>query len=107
MFENVITANRLDDGTVIYLTPESTWSPALADAWVAADEDEAVVMMAAGENAENRGIVVGAYLIAAEVKGDTVVAVRLREGIRADGPTRRTDAVGVDELSEQAHVPLR
>ncbi|MBT6442565.1 MAG: DUF2849 domain-containing protein [Alphaproteobacteria bacterium] len=107
MFENVITANRLDDGTVIYLTRESLWSPTLADAWVAEDEDEAVVMMAAGENAENKGIVVGAYLIAAEVLDDTVVAVRLREGIRADGPTRRTDSVSVDDNSEQAHVPLR
>jgi len=107
MFENVITANRLDNGTVIYLTRESLWSHALADAWVAEDEDEAVVMMAAGENAENQGIVVGAYLIAAEVLDDTVVAVRLREGIRADGPTRRTDVAGADEISEQAHVPLR
>ena len=92
MSERVITANRLDDGTVVYLSGDDGWSPHIADARVASDEDEAVVMMAAGENAENQGIVVGAYLIPVVRTGGDIQAERLREDIRAGGPTRRTDA---------------
>ena len=93
MSGQVITANRLDDGTVVYLGDEKSWSPQLANAKVAADEDEAVVLMGIGDDAENQGIVVGAYLIPVEVVDGVIAPVRLREDIRADGPTRRTDPV--------------
>ena len=85
----VLTANRLLDGVVVFLDDDLGWSPALADARLLAEKasvDRLIVAAAANNPAEH---VVGAYAIDVEMPADrsTPRPLRLRERIRAGGPT--------------------
>lgn len=89
----VLTANRLRDGLVVFLTapkgagaPE--WVTAIAAAAVAEDDAAMAALEAAGKAAEAAQQVVGAYLIDVAVTGEGPVPLRKRERIRAaGGPT--------------------
>jgi hypothetical protein len=83
----VITANRLADGLVVYLARDGGWSRRLADGWVSRDEAEAVRLNELAADAQKRCLVVGPYPIDVTVEGGAVKPVRLREAIRAEGPT--------------------
>ena len=83
----IVTANRLGDGQVVFLTGTAAWSARLADAAVADDDAFAAELLAAGEQAERDCAVVGPYLIEVTGRGDTLRAVAIRESIRANGPT--------------------
>jgi hypothetical protein len=83
----VLTANRLSDGEVVYLAPGGTWveSIAAAQAVTAADSETA---LAAGAAAERDLKIVHAYLF--DITPDRR-PVKMREVIRAAGPTVRRD----------------
>ena len=87
MTGRAITANRLIDGSVVYLTRDGGWSEKIGDSLVSDAADEAERMKATAQRAERSQQVVGAYLIDVAVEGGTVHPVRLREAIRAAGPT--------------------
>jgi hypothetical protein len=87
----VITANRLVDGDVVYLTGDGRWSEWLGDGCVADDEQQADTLMEAAERAVAAQVVVAPYAIDVAVEGGTIRASRYREQIRASGPTIRTD----------------
>ena len=82
-----LTANRLSDGRVVFLTPSGDWSPSLGEARVAADETEQAALLATGEQAETDCVVVGPYLIDVSQEDGETRAVEIREAIRANGPT--------------------
>ena len=83
----VITANRFDDGAVVYKTRDG-WSTAVADAFVFPDTDtDAMLRLAAGDVTGN--VVVDTYAI--EITGKNK-PMGMREKIRAGG--RPTVAVG-------------
>jgi len=86
MRARVLTANRLDDGAVVYRSAAGDWVARLADAAVAEDEAAATALLAAGEADLARGLVVGPYLIAV-ARGAAPAPVTQRERIRAAGPT--------------------
>lgn len=81
----IVTANRLRDGRVVFLTASSQWSESVTESAVAADEDAATRLLAVGDEAERRCEVIAPYLI--EVEGPTLRPVAMREAIRAKGPT--------------------
>lgn len=87
MKPQILTANRLGDGIVVFLARDGGWSEHIDDSRVADDETGRVEMVAAGERAVAAGAVVGPYLIEAILSGGQIRAVRLRERIRAAGPT--------------------
>lgn len=81
----VVSANRLDDGSVVYLTQADTWSVNVDDARVIAEKDVDHVQRI-GLDAEARDEVVASYTVEID-DGDTVTPTRLRERIRSHGPT--------------------
>lgn len=87
----VLTANRLDDGAVVYLDANGAWAEQLAAARVLDDKAAAEAALAAGQAAERALNVVHAYLFEVTRVDGAVKPVKQREVIRAAGPTVRRD----------------
>lgn len=87
----VLTANRLVDGEVVFLTRSEIWSPAIDDAALALEPDAAKALEARGREAEAANLVTGAYLFEAERSDGHVRPLHIRERIRTAGPTVRRD----------------
>lgn len=83
MTERMFTANRLEDGVVVWLTDGFGWSDAQARAAVFSDAD---VEVARGEVAAacHRNYIVAAYEVAIDGRADTSMRERIRAG---RGPT--------------------
>lgn len=89
---NVMTANRLSDGAVVYLTRDDRWTEVFADAYAAAGASEIARSEAAAATAVRDRAVVGPYLVAVSVAPDgSLRPLGQRERIRAIGPTVGTD----------------
>jgi hypothetical protein len=86
MTYKILTANRLEDGLVIYLG-EAGWSSDIDLARKAYDDDQAAVLDYQGNQAALRNEIADPYLIDLDDEGP----VRWRETIRANGPTVRRD----------------
>jgi len=99
---DVVTASRLADGVVVFLTAERDWSEDFNRAAVLADAAASVAALARAKEDEEQNLVVDAYVVAVEIRNGHVVPKALREAIRAAGPTIRRD------LGKQAegHAPL-
>jgi hypothetical protein len=99
MTQQVISANRLGDGIVVYLAADNSWCELISGSVIALDETAADAMLAEAKQAEQQRVVVDPYLIdVAEVDGE-VRPTKYREFIRATGPSVRPD------LSKQSYVP--
>ncbi len=83
----IVTANRLRDGAVVYLAADGSWSTNISEGVVARDAVAAERLMAAGNQAAADQVVVGPYLIAVAVNDDRVEPIGTRERIRALGPS--------------------
>jgi polynucleotide 5'-kinase involved in rRNA processing len=83
----VITANRLSDGAVVYFVAPGEWTDAIAAARVAEGEEAAAALLAQAETREEQLHVVGPYLMAASIDQGIPQPKELREVIRAKGPT--------------------
>lgn len=83
----ILTANRLADGAVVYLTAAGTWSTELRRGVVAREERAASALLARGQKDAESAVVVGPYLIAVTEEAEGPRAVSLRERIRAAGPS--------------------
>jgi hypothetical protein len=83
----IVTANRLIDGDVVFRTADGGWSQKVDEAEVLLDKDTAAAAEAAGVRAVHENVVVDAMLIDVAVTDGHVVPTRLRERIRAYGPT--------------------
>jgi hypothetical protein len=89
----MVTANRLRDGTVVYLTADSAWSERFADGALWSDKDSADSALTASETAVAAQLVVGPYLIEAAVTDRGPQPTSAKERIRADHkPTFAADA---------------
>ena len=88
--KQIVSANLLLEGDVVYRTHAGEWSLRLGDAAVALTEPEAQVLLA-GAQAEPH-LVVDAGLVDVRIndRGD-VVPLAHRERIKALGPTNRPD----------------
>jgi hypothetical protein len=87
----VLTANRLNDGEVVYLAADGAWVDDLAAASVLATKGEGEAALAVGAKAELNQEIVHAYLFDLVGAGPPLKPVKQREIIRAAGPTVRTD----------------
>ena len=67
-----VTANRLVDGAVVYLTREGDWSELIIDSRTATDSDESATLLAAAEQAVERQEVVNPYLISIADDGGAI-----------------------------------
>ncbi len=91
MAMQVISANRLVDGLVVYMTGGGGWSERIADAQAVTGKEVGEVAMAAARVAEEARIIVEPYLIDIDESSGERRPTRYRELIRAKGPTVRLD----------------
>ena len=83
----VVTANRLHDGLVVFLTADGAWSERIADADAVAGESDAKALMDIAKRAAAEARVVEPYLIGVEKTDGHRRPSHRRESIRAYGPT--------------------
>jgi sulfite reductase (NADPH) hemoprotein beta-component len=84
----LITANRLGDGIVVFLDDEGGWPVEIAKARILEDGPDLDSALAYAKEQHDARVIVEPYAIDVEVKeGGLPVPVRLRELIRAQGPT--------------------
>jgi uncharacterized protein DUF2849 len=86
-----LTANRLRDGAVVFLTRSGEWSETIDAAVLATEPQAAKALEARGKEDERTTLVTGVYLFDAERVDGRVRADHIRERIRALGPTVRVD----------------
>ncbi len=84
-FSQIVTANALIEGDVIYFTAQSTWSRDIADAELFTDQDRANAQLALA-NAD-QSVVAGVYLVDAAAGEDGPEPVHFREDFRMTGPS--------------------
>jgi hypothetical protein len=85
-----LTANRLDDGEVIFLGQAGRWVERFAEAALFDDEDAAMAAEARAKT--QRTLAVDPYLIdVAPAEGGGVAPVSYRERLRALGPTNHRE----------------
>jgi hypothetical protein len=83
----MITANRLSDGHVVYLDADGGWAEDFRRGLVLGDAPEREAAMAKGQAAANANVVVDPYAIELEMRAGHLAPRTLRERIRAEGPT--------------------
>jgi len=91
MMPQVLTANRLSVGEVVYWSAAMGWVLHLREAEVLADDKAEDVLKDAGARSVQERQVVNPYLFEVRVNGDAIVPVKKREAIRAAGPSDRRD----------------
>lgn len=87
----VLTANRLTDGEAVWFGSDQVWHETIDYAEVARDKAAEDRLEAFGKQAFARNEVVDVDLIDVELLEGEIRPLRLRERIRAAGPTNRTD----------------
>ena len=86
----VITANRLIDGIVVFQATEG-WVEDFAQAVVYESAEASKAALARAKEDEARNIVVDIYAVMVEPRGGHYAPKALREFIRATGPSTRPD----------------
>ena len=87
----LVTANRLRDGVVVFLTRSGQWSEAIDEAALALEPEAAAALEARAQADEKSTLITGHYLVDAERLEGRVRATHIRERMRALGPTVRAD----------------
>jgi hypothetical protein len=88
---SVVTANRLQDGIVVYLAPDGSWTEEIGRARIAETEDEVAALEARAAQSEKAREVVAVYPMDVAVNGGTVDPLSVRERIRASHRTTLTE----------------
>jgi hypothetical protein len=88
---DVITANRLTDGVVVFQTIHDSWTEDFIRAAVLSDPEATASALARAKQDEGNNIVVDPYAIVVEERNGHLAPKALREAIRATGPTIRRD----------------
>ncbi|MEM8743118.1 MAG: DUF2849 domain-containing protein [Pseudomonadota bacterium] len=83
----VLTANRLSDGMVVFLSGDGTWQPSIDAADVAQTDDGAGALEARAAVFVRTNDIVDPYLIAVEETDTGLVPVAFRERRRIAGPS--------------------
>jgi len=76
---------------VVFLGKNRCWVERLEDCPATEEPQEASALLALGTKAEEDQLVVGPDLIEVEVSDGAMVPVKMREAMRAKGPSTRTD----------------
>jgi hypothetical protein len=95
-----ITANRLEDGRVVFRDRDGGWSLTVAEAALSVDEaSSSPALDSAQKDVENQRIV-DPYAVEIDTTGPSPRPARLREAIRAFGPTVSYGPVPLLEAAE-------
>jgi hypothetical protein len=87
---DVVTANRLVDGIVVYLAKDGGWTESLDDARLAETEEETKALEAEAAKSVAERLVVAVYPMPVEIENGHVHALSVRERIRAAHKTTLT-----------------
>ena len=87
----VMTANRLGDGDVVFLTRSGQWSEKIDDAVLALEPLAVAALEARAVEDVKTNLVTGQYLFEATRVGGKIRADHIRERIRTLGPSVRLD----------------
>lgn len=85
----IVSANDLLAGDVIYFTPAQGWTRCLTEAAIAYDDEAARALLTAAE--AQPGIAVGPYLADVALEGLEPRPLHYREIFRTRGPSNRPD----------------
>ncbi len=96
----VVTANRLSDGMVVYRTAIGDWSDRLADGDIVTGKEAGAARLADADAAVKACLVVAPYLIDVVADAGGMRPKRFREAIRSAGPT-----VAADFRADRSHAP--
>ncbi len=88
----IVSANRLADGRVVYLARDGLWSKSIIDGRTAATEKESAALLAEAERAVEADIVVAPYLVSMADGGGAFAPLHFRERIRLFGPKHNRDS---------------
>ncbi|WP_282610577.1 DUF2849 domain-containing protein [Pelagibius sp. Alg239-R121] len=91
MTVQILTANRLGDGAVVYRSQAGEWTARLGESRVLATAEDAARILAEAETPAAALEVVGPYLMPVDNAAGEIRPVEMREFIRAKGPSNRTD----------------
>ena len=91
----MIIANRLADGVVVFLDPGEKWDPSIDSGQLIDGDTEAERLLAVAKRHEAECRVVDPTLIEVEIQNGQPRPTAMREAIRAFGPTVRTDLTEV------------
>lgn len=89
-----VTANRLGDGAVVYLTSDRSWSPSSRDL-VLRDAAESEAAVAWAKTQER--VVCGPYAFELSIESDGSWKTSARERLRAAGAAAVRERLGVGE----------
>ncbi len=89
--QEVITANRLADGLVVFLAADGGWTEDFHKGAVFADPQAKAHALSVAASAADANVVVEPYPIELELRAGHLAPKALRERIRASGPTVRVD----------------
>jgi len=108
----IVTANRLIDGIVLFQDSAGGWVEDFARAAILPDAAATQAALALAKQDEARDLIVEPYAVVVELRNGHFAPKALRELIRASGPTIRPDlgkqAQGqAPALLEKPHVSLR
>lgn len=86
----MILANYLDDGRVVFFTRDGGWS---SDTTLAAfGEGEALdALLAEAEKSTANNLIVGTELVGARIEGDIAYPAHIKHVMQAKGPSVRAD----------------
>jgi hypothetical protein len=98
----VLTANRLGDGIVVFLSYEAGWIESIDGAALARSPDEVRNLELRGASDAARNVVVDPYLVEFRERAGQLEPVRVRERVRISGPSVLGDVPGY-----QAPIHLR
>ena len=94
---SILTANRLDDGIVVFLDFEGAWSENVAEAVIARSPDEVRALQDRGAYDAEHNLVVEPYLVEVRESAGRPVPIRYRERVRVAGPSILDDVPGYVE----------
>jgi len=83
----LLAANRLIDGVAVWLGPDGGWVEDISDAEIVRDKEGEARLEQLGQEAVAKNLVLDIELVDVEIVDGTVRPLRLRERIRAMGPS--------------------
>lgn len=83
----LLAANRLIDGVAVWLGPDGSWVEDIAEAEIVRDKEGEARLEKLGQEAAAKNIVLDLELIDVEIVDGFPRPLRLRERIRAMGPS--------------------
>jgi len=102
----VLTANRLHDGIVVFLSADGRWVEGIEAAAVARSPDEARALQEQGARDAAANLVVEPYLAEVAEAAGRRVPSRMRERVRVDGPSILDDVPGYVRAAAAGVRPL-